>query len=556
MIKLFDTLDTTFSTNGDKILQPTYANVHKEDNGQYYLELELGLEYKDYIIPNKIIVCNTPTGEQAFRIHNVVDRTHKIVVQAPHIFYDSENYVIQDSYVVDKNCNDALDHLNNATDNISPFTTTSNVTTINSYRCVRKSLYEAINVVIERWGGHLVRDNFDIKVMNTIGQDNGVVVRYAKNLKDIEVEYNWNEVCTKILPVGYDGITLPDYYISSETQYDIPYTKVIHFDQNIDREDFINEETGGVDENAYNQALLNDLQEQAIQYLDTHCVPQVNYTLQANLEKITDVGDTINVIDERLGVNITTSLISYDYNPILDKYVYLEFGNFKKNLTDLTSYIGTQTTEIVNEATSITKVTLEDELTDATSKIWGVLGSSYVLNEGDKILIVDSLPKETATNVIMLNSAGIGFSNTGINGTFTSAWTIDNVLNMQNINVINLTADLIKGGTLKLGSNLNQNGILEVYDTANNLIATLNKDGLRMNGTDGGYILINTTVGFAGYDRNNVKIYWADGDEFHMKKSVVEEEITLVDKMRIIPITITDGNNQIVNDGIGFVSTL
>ena len=556
MIKLFDTLDTTFSTNGDKILQPTYANVHKEDNGQYYLELELGLEYKDYISPNKIIVCNTPTGEQAFRIHNVVDRTHKIVVQAPHIFYDSENYVIQDSYVVDKNCNDALDHLNNATDNISPFTTTSNVTTINSYRCVRKSLYEAINVVIERWGGHLVRDNFDIKVMNTIGQDNGVVVRYAKNLKDIEVEYNWNEVCTKILPVGYDGITLPDYYISSETQYDIPYTKVIHFDQNIDREDFINEETGEVDENAYNQALLEDLQDQALQYLDTHCVPQVNYTLQANLEKITDVGDTINVIDERLGVNITTSLISYDYNPILDKYVYLEFGNFKKNLTDLTSYIGTQTTEIVNEATSITKVTLEDELTDATSRIWGVLGSSYVLNEGDKILIVDSLPKETATNVIMLNSAGIGFSNTGINGTFTSAWTIDNVLNMQNINVINLTADLIKGGTLKLGSNLNQNGILEVYDTANNLIATLNKDGLRMNGTDGGYILINTTVGFAGYDRNNVKIYWADGDEFHMKKSVVEEEITLVDKMRIIPITITDGNNQIVNDGIGFVSTL
>ena len=127
---------------------------------------------------------------------------------------------------------------------------------------------------------------------------------------------------------------------------------------------------------------------------------------------------------------------------------------------------------------------------------------------------------------------------------------------MQNINVINLTADLIKGGTLKLGSNLNQNGVLEVYDTANNLIAELNKDGLKMYATDGGYILINTTVGFAGYDRNNVKVYWADGDEFHQKKSVVEEEITLVDKMRIIPITITDEYDQVINDGIGFVSTL
>lgn len=52
----------------------------------------------------------------------------------------------------------------------------------------------------------------------------------------------------------------------------------------------------------------------------------------------------------------------------------------------------------------------------------------------------------------MINSAGIGFSNTGINGTFTTAWTIDGTFNAQAINIINLTADLIKGGTLRLGS--------------------------------------------------------------------------------------------------------
>ena len=509
----------------------------------------------DYLKPNNIIVSNTPTGNQAFRITNIDKRTHKIKIKANHVFFDSLNYVIQDSYVVDKNCNDALDHLNNATDNTSPFTTTSDINTINSYRCVRKSLYEAINVVLERWGGHLVRDNFDIKVMNTIGQDNGVVVRYAKNLKDIEVDYNWDEVCTKILPVGEDGLMLDEIYLYGDIQYDIPYSKVIHFAQDVDTTPY-EDEDGNIDEDAYTQALKNDLRSQANNYLQEHQLPQVNYTLQANLEKITDVGDIIQVIDERLGVNITTSLISFDYDPILERYTYLEFGNFKKQLSNLTEIMATQTNEIVSEATATTRITLENELNEATSKIWGVLGSSYVLVEGDKILILDSLPKETATNVIMLNSAGIGFSNTGINGTFTSAWTIDNVLNMQNINVINLTADLIKGGTLKLGSNLNQNGILEVYDESNNLIAELNKDGLKMFATDGGYILINTTVGFAGYDRNNVKIYWADGDEFHMKKSVVEEEITLVDKMRIIPITITDEYDQIINDGIGFVSTL
>ena len=513
------------------------------------------ISLNDYIQPNKILVANTPTGNQPFRITNIEKTRRKIRLQAKHLTYDSENYVIEDSYVVDKTCNQALEHLNNATDNPSPFTTTSDISTINSYRCVRKSLWEAINVVLERWGGHLTRNNWQIGIMNSIGTDNGVVVRYAKNLKNIDVQYDWTNVVTKILPVGYDGLTLDEVYLYSETQYDIPYTKVVRFDQDVDDTPY-RDEDGKLNEEAYKEALQNDLRTQAIAYLNENCIPKVNYELNANLEKITDVGDTIQVIDERLGINIMTSLISFDYNCILEKYTTLEFGNFRKSVSDLTTYINTTSTEIADEISSATKVTLQTELEQATSEIWGVLGNSYVLVEGDKILIVDSLPKETATNVIMLNSAGIGFSNTGINGTFTSAWTIDNVLNMANINVINLTADLIKGGALKLGSNLNQNGILEVYDEANNLIAQLDKNGLRMNATDGGYILINTSVGFAGYDRNNNKVYWADGDEFHMKKSVVEEEITLVDKMTIIPITITDGNNNIVNDGIGFVSTL
>ena len=155
----------------------------------------------------------------------------------------------------------------------------------------------------------------------------------------------------------------------------------------------------------------------------------------------------------------------------------------------------------------------------------------------------------------MINSGGIGFSNTGIDGTFTSAWTIDNILNMENITVINLSADLIRGGTLKLGSNLNQYGQIEIYNESNNLIAEMNKNGLKMYGVDGSYVLINNTEGFAGYDRNNNKIYWAAGDAFHMKKSEVEEEITLCGKMRYIPIQITN-NGTITNDGIGLVSVL
>ena len=553
MIKVFGQTDTSFSSNGDCVLSPLKAKVHKKDNGDYYLNLETGLDAIDYLVEGNIIVAPTPQGEQAFRVGNVQKTKSKLTTKAYHVFYDSKNYLIADSYVVDKTCNDALDHLNSATEPQSEFSTISDIATVNSFRCVRKSLYEAIQTVIERWGGHLVRDNFNIAIRANIGQDNGVTVQYKKNLKDITCQENWDNVVTKLLPVGKDGILLnaidpdADIYVTSAIQYDLPYTKTVSFSQNdITQENYASTQ-------AYQQALVDDLMMQAIEYLETNSLPQVNYTLKANLEKITDIGDTVEVIDERLGVNLMTNVIGFDYDCILEQYTEIEFGNFKQTLSGLVGNITASVDQTVNQQFQDASASLQEQLQQAQDEIMSQMGNSYVIYDGDQIFVVDRLPKESAINVIRINNGGIGFSQTGINGTFTSAWTIDGTLNMQAINVINLVADMIKGGTLKLGSHLNASGQLELYDNANNLVGQMNKDGLKMYGLDGSYVVINDEVGFAGYDRNGNEIYWVNGDEFHMKKSVVEEEITLCNQLRFIPIQIMQGNT-VVNEGIGLVS--
>lgn len=561
MIKLFGQTDTTFSSNGDKVINPLRALVTKQDNGDFYLDLVTDLSYVDDLTEGRIITAPTPQGEQPFRVSNVQQTKNKITTKAQHVFFDSQNYLIADSYVVDKSCNDALDHLNSATEPQSCFTTISDVTTVSSFRCVRKSLYEAIQTILERWGGHLSLNGFNIGIRAQIGQDNGVVVRYAKNLKDISVEYNWDNVVTKLLPVGKDGILLNNVdpsasiYISSSNQYDLPYTKTVSFDQSEIIEDDFVDQNGDPDEEAYQTALVQDLELQAQAYLNTNSIPQVNYTLSANLEKITDIGDVVQVIDERLGLTVQTNVIEYVYDCILGKYISLQFGNFTSNLSNLTTNLGNKAQEMVNQAAGTMQVTLSNEISQATDKIWGALGNSYVIYEGDKILVVDSLPKETATNVIMINNGGIAFSQTGINGTFNSAWSIDGTMDMQNINVINLNASMIKGGTLKLGSTLNQSGILEIYNEENTLIGVLDKSGLKMYGADGSYVLMNQDVGFAGYDRNDTPVFWADYDNFHMKNAIVDDEITLCGKLRFIAIEIYDNNNNLTNDGIGLVST-
>ena len=553
MIRAFNATDKTFTTNGDAVIMPTRARVKNSDNGDYYLELTCGIEYNEYMQANNIIVAPTPRGDQAFRIRTVTKNKKKLEVKAWHVFYDSNNYLIADSYAVNLNCNAALDHFNNATDNPSPFTMLSDITTLNSYRCVRTSLAECISTVLERWGGHLVRDNWNISILSQIGVDNGITIEYKKNLKELTASYDWSGVVTKIMPVGKDGILLDEIYLYSDIQYDIPYTKCISFEQDSIVEEDYKDSSGTLDEAAYNAALKDDLRAQAVKYLQTYSLPIVNYTLKANPEKVTDIGDIIEVIDERIGVSVLTEVIAYEYDAIANKYVNLEFGNFTNTLSDLLNNISSSTSNEVGNAVVTLTTELSDALTDAQNKIWNALSSSYCIYEGDKILIVDKLPATRATNVIMINSAGIGFSNTGINGQFTTAWTIDGTFNAQAVNIINLTADLIKGGTLKLGSLLNQSGKIEVYDEANTLICTIDKNGLIMYASNGSYVVLNQDVGLVGYDGAGNPIYWVSDDSFYMSKSVVTQEITLCSKVRFLPMQITE-NDVVVNDGIGLVS--
>lgn len=534
MIRVFKSTDKDFTSNGDIVILPTKAKVAKEDNGDYYLTLEASTKYADYLTSGRIVVADTPQGAQAFRISDVTKNGTRVSLKAWHVFYDSKNYLISDSYVVDMTANAALDHLNEATEPRSEFVTTSDVQSIDSFRCVRKSLYEAIQTVIERWGGHLVRDNFSIELRQSIGADNGVTVRYRKNLKELTCEEDWSSVVTKLLPVGADGILLNDQdasasiYVESEQKWPIPYTKTVSFSQSsIKKEDY------GNDEAAYRKALVDDLRRQAQDYANKNCMPRVNYTLKADMERVTDIGDTVEVIDERLGVRLLTNVIGFTYDCILGKYTELEFGNFQKTLSGLA---GSLQSSAQSAAQSTVNNAIQGVADTVTQSITQSMGASYVIYDGSKIMVLDSLPKEEAHNVILINDNGIAFSRNGIAGTFESAWGIDGTMNMQNINVINFVADLIKGGTLKLGGTDNGNGVMEVRSAGGSLLGQLDKDGLSMWANDGSRIEINATKGLVGYDANGNATYGVTDGVFCMANGYVNSSLAVGGLLKMVPI--------------------
>lgn len=474
MISVYESNEKIFNHNGLKVLHPRKCDIFKEDNGDYYIELEDTIDNIDYYQANMIIKCPTPfpEGKQLFRIINPEIKNNYIYVKAKHVYFDASNYIILDNYIVDKNCNYALEHLNSNTDKLSPFTTTSNINTLSTYRCVRKSLEEAINIVIERWGGHLVRNNFNISIFDEIGVDRGVQIKYSKNLKELKVNENWDDVVTKLLPVGKDGLLLPEKYITLEEQlYDIPFTKVISFEQELERDDYSSDEE-------YTNALTTDLRNKATVYLEDNKLPKVNYSLSANLDYITDVGDTVYLEHPKIKLALKINVISVKYDVIAQRFKNIEFGNFKNSLKSLIQNVNKVASDTAKAESEKVKTVLQEDLKQSTDLLWSVLNKGYVINEENRILIVDKLPINEAQNCLLFNYLGIGFSNTGVNGTFTSAWRIDGTLDMQNINVINLTADLIKGGVLRLGGINNNNGLLELYNENSEKLASIDKNGL------------------------------------------------------------------------------
>ena len=79
-------------------------------------------------------------------------------------------------------------------------------------------------------------------------------------------------------------------------------------------------------------------------------------------------------------------------------------------------------------------------------------------------------------------------------------------------------------------------------------MALMDKEGLTVYATNGDYVKLNAEVGFAGFNKNGTKIYWADGDVFRMKNAEVENEIKIAGKIKIVPVSTAD------NVGVGFVA--
>lgn len=148
------------------------------------------------------------------------------------------------------------------------------------------------------------------------------------------------------------------------------------------------------------------------------------------------------------------------------------------------------TVSVISESLTVMKGSiLEQAQKKATQLIqtWAEKGHVYLTE--NEIYILDQLPKEKAKYCIRINLGGIGFSSSGWQGPYLSAWTIDGAFNADfitggTIRGIELIGNTIKGGkitgetTIEVGTDLYVGNNIYLGDQKTDLVKAIcfNKD--------------------------------------------------------------------------------
>lgn len=409
MITIHNRNSTSFNTLGIGTLVPISCAVKEELNGLF--ELEMIHPYDEWgkwesIENGNIIYASTPRGKQAFRIYNTKPTMENITVYAKHIFYDLLDNYIQSVTITGQSPQMALNSLKSAFNYSVPFLFTTTLTGTGNMAVANLNPVAALlsngkdnDSFVSVFGGEILRDNYNVTFKPSIGSDKGVYIRYSKNLVGLEVEEDISEVCTRIFPIGKDG--LKGNPIDSSHINDYPYPKARKYE---DSSLTSQSQLAAFAQNLFNSGV--DLPTVNIQVDFQMLAKTEEYKNFAILEDV-QLGDVVTVSNTRMNFSKKASVISYDWNCLLEQYNKVELGDF---VADITSSItsGQKSYEVATGASTEVKQVM-NQISGRTT-----ITSEYTYYP------IDHTDYTQATELYRMGRYGYQYSSTGYNGTWVT----------------------------------------------------------------------------------------------------------------------------------------
>ena len=457
-------------------------------NGKYEAEFMYpvsGIHYSDIQKDRVITVTHDETGDtQPFIIYRISAPINGIITACcHHMSYDLSNAIVE-PFTADS-VSDAFDQFVTKCIIPNPYVFWTDNTTAGSFSAevpdsVRAYLGGQRGSILDVFGGEYEFDGYTVKNHTSRGSDNGVTIRYGKNLTDIEDTSDSSGTYNAVVPYWSDGqgtVVFGGLIAASG----VTAIKAVSLDLSTEWE---------------TAPSVSDLETKAAAYLTANqpWIPKQNIKIDfvalwqteeykdiAPLERV-GLCDTVHVIRPDMNIDATAKVIKVVWDALAEKYDSIELGEAKSTFADtLVTKVDLDTTLKTYVRTSF----LTEAIDHATALITGGLGGHIVFQYDangypTEMLVMDTADVSTAVHVLRINVNGIGFSDSGINGPYDSAWTLDGQFVADFITAGTMSANRIQGGTLSLGGQSNGNGVLVLYDANGTEIGRFNNAGITL----------------------------------------------------------------------------
>lgn len=468
---LFSNLNTKIAFLKDSLR----CEVTEERNGIYECALEYpvaGRDFAEISAGRYIKVSPNPTADpQLFKIYSVSKPIMgTVTVNCEHVSYALSRYPIKSIakekttalVAMNRILSAANEHTENAYSFSAEYCDIDTVTNFGAGCCSARAALGGIDgSVLDCFGGEYEFDNLKIKLHKARGKDNGITIRYGKNMTEMKLTMSVENSYTGIFP-----------YVINDDQY-VYLSEIV---QHVENKTGIEERILFMDFSSYfeNEEEKNEanLRKHVTEYLNNNDINTVDGSMTVSMIDLSKTAharlvpsletvslcDTVKVINSLMDVTVSMKVIKTVYDSLGEKYVSLELGTPRADFADVIK----QTQRTANEAlrkaseapdTSALEQKFQDELDDMTKKITGASGGHVVLNPSknpqELLLLCDSDKLETARKLYRWNSAGLSYSPNGYNGPYTAAFLGDDgKLIINNVTARSISANLIKAGVI------------------------------------------------------------------------------------------------------------
>lgn len=469
---LYDSTEKQFTTNGIGTLADAIScTVLEERNGSFELEMEypLGGVHYDEIRNNRIILAMPSDGQKAqpFRIFKITRPIGGVVkIYAVHLSYDLSGIPVAPFSAND--CPSALNGLKSNSMIANPFEVWTDISGSGKYKqnspaSFRSRLAGTDGSILDSFGkgAELEFDRLTVKVHQNRGRDNGVTIRYGKNLTDLKQQESIENVRTGVIAYWYKEENNTQDVIVGEIQYlenhaDYPKENIHVLDCSADFDKKPDKQQLNTRAKQYIKANNIGVPKVSIDVSFIQLWQTEEYKNIVSLERVS-LCDTVHVVFDKLGVNAVAKVIKTDFDVLNERYIKITLGEARSSFG-----------EAIRETTKSTiqplvKSMVNIAVSNATANISGFSG--YVTKVTDangnwsELVISDQADYQQARNVWRWSQGGLGFSSNGYAGPYTTAITADG-----HINGAMITAGTINANTVNVGNKVLTETLTELAD--------------------------------------------------------------------------------------------